>query len=149
MPITTTIASVAIATAASTVTVPVVRVDPIVQNVPVMTQQYTCNQTQQQVYDQDRALVGGIIGGIVGSQIGNDHSTRRVMTGIGAIMGAQAMGNGGSVPITHCGTSYSQKAVPTVVAYNVTYVVDGIAQTTVMQHDPGQYITVQRTYVVR
>lgn len=148
MPITSTIvASTTIAAAA--ITVPVVSTQPIIQNQPVMVQEYRCNQTQRPTYDQNSAIIGGIIGGVIGSQMGHDQNSRRILTGVGAVVGSQVGGVGPSAPITHCGESYVQKAVPTVVGYRVTYVVDGIHQTATMSYDPGSHVTVQRSYNVR
>lgn len=149
MPITSFVASTAIAATAVSATVPVIRTDPIVENRPVMVKEYRCNQTSRPTYDQNNAIVGGIIGGIIGSQMGHDSSSRRVMTGVGAVVGSQIGGVGPSVPITHCGDSYTQRAVPTVVAYRVYYVVDGIQQSAILNYDPGSHITVERNYTIR
>lgn len=148
MPITSTIiASTAIA--ASTITAPVVSSDPIIRNEPVMVQEYVCNQVQRPTHDPNGAIVGGIIGGVIGSQMGHDSSSRRVMTGIGAVIGSQVGGQGPSVPTSHCGTTYVNKAVPTVVGYRVTYVVDGVYQTATMSYNPGSHVTIQKSYQVR
>jgi uncharacterized protein YcfJ len=150
MPITSTvIASTALAMSAATVTVPVVSSEPIVRNEPVMTQEYVCTQTQRPTHDPNGALVGGIIGGVIGSQMGHDSSSRRVMTGIGAVIGSQVGGSGPSVPTSHCGTTYVNRAVPTVVGYRVTYIVDGMHQTATMSYNPGSHVTIQRSYSVR
>jgi uncharacterized protein YcfJ len=150
MPITSTIiASTAIAATAATVTVPVTRTEPIIQNQPVMVKEYRCTNSHAPSYDRDRALLGGIVGGIIGSQMGHDQNSRRVFTGVGAVVGSHVGGQGPSVPISHCGESYTQKAIPTVVGYRVSYIVDGVYQTSTMSYDPGSHVTIQRTYQVR
>jgi len=141
--ISTTIASTALAMSAAVQTVPVVSVEPIVRNEVVTVHTQQC----QQVASYDNSIVGGVIGGLIGSQIGRDDSTRRVMTGVGAIIGSQAV----SSPSynTRCAPTYHQQAVPTVVGYNVVYVVDGVQQSTVMRYNPGSHVTIQRNYTVR
>lgn len=148
MPVTSSlIASTALV--AATITVPVISTKPIVQNQPVMVKEYRCTESHRPSYDRDGALVGGIVGGIIGSTMGHDNNSRRILTGVGAVIGSQVGGQGPSAPISHCGESYTQRAVPTIVGYNVTYVVDGIQQSTVLSYDPGSHVTVQRSYSVR
>ena len=137
MPITSTvIASTALAVSAATATVPVVSSQPIIQNQPVMVKEYRCNQTQHQVQDRNAAIIGGIIGGVIGSQMGHDQNSRRILTGVGAVVGSQVGGSRDSMPISHCGESYVQRAVPTVVGYRVTYIVDGV-------HKHRQWLMIQ------
>lgn len=148
---TSTVATVAIA--AATQVVPVTSVDPIIQNRPAMVQQQHCTNIARGYDNGDRSVIGGIIGGIVGSQIGNDNNTRRIMTGVGAVVGSQVGRGYNTNPTvtydTHCAPTYVQRPIPTVVGYKVTYVVDGVMQSTVMSYDPGSHITVQRNYSVR
>lgn len=142
MPISTVITSTAIAATAAVQTIPVESVSPIIRNEVVTVHTQTC----QQVADNSNQIVGGIIGGLIGSQIGRSEDTRRVMTGVGAIVGSQSVTPGVT---TRCAPTYSQQAVPTVVGYNVTYVIDGVRQSTVMSYNPGSHVTVQRNYSVR
>jgi uncharacterized protein YcfJ len=142
MPVlSTTIASAALAVSAQTV--PVQSVEPIIRNEVVTVHTQQC----QQVVSQNNSIVGGVIGGLIGSQIGRDQDTRRIMSGVGAIIGSQAANS--PTYNTRCAPTYHQQAVPTVVGYNVTYVVDGIQQSTVMSYNPGSHVTVQRNYTVR
>ena len=155
MPVTmsSAVASVALATAAATQTVPVSNVEPLVENRVVTVQEQHCTDVVRSYDNGDRGVVGGIIGGLIGSQIGNDQNTRRIMTGVGAIIGTQVGSDHNTNPTvrysTHCAPSYSQKAIPTIVGYRVTYVVDGVMQSTVLGYNPGSHITVQRSYSVR
>ena len=153
MPVSMTTAIATVAVAATTQTVPVTSVQPIVQNQPVMVQQQLCTDVVRSYDNGDRSALGGVIGGIIGSQIGHDNNTRRIMTGVGAILGTQAASNYNTNPSvsysTHCAPSYTQQVVPTVVGYNVTYVVDGVMQSTVMNYNPGSHVTIQRNYSVR
>ena len=91
--------------------------------------------------------MGGVLGGLIGSQIGRDEDAIRIMTGVGAIIGTQAVNS----PFynTRCAPTYHQQAVPTVVGYNVVYVVDGVQQSSVMRYNPGSHVTIQRNYTVR
>lgn len=145
------IASTAIA--AATITVPVTSVNPVVENRPMMIQEQQCTNIVNSYDNGDRALLGGIIGGVIGSNIGKDHNTRRIMTGVGAILGARAGSQHNTNPTvtynTHCAPTLVQRPVPTVVAYNVSYILDGVTQTSVMSYDPGPTLTLQRTYQVR
>lgn len=140
MSVTTLLASATIAAAIQTV--PVVSVEPIIRNEVVTVHTQACSQHQ----DSHNSIVGGIVGGLIGSQIGRDESTRRTMTGVGAIIGSQAAQ---PTYVTRCAPTYSQQAVPTVVGYNVTYIVDGVRQSAVMSYNPGSHVTVQRNYTVR
>lgn len=153
MPVSMTTAVATVAIAASTQTVPVTSVNPIIQNRPVMVQEQHCTDVVRHYDNGDRSIIGGIIGGVVGSQIGNDSNTRRIMTGVGAIIGTQVGSDYNTNPrvhySTHCAPSYVQRAVPTVTGYKVTYVIDGITQSSIMSYDPGSHITVQRNYSVR
>jgi len=126
----------------STQTVPVVSVEPIVRNEVITVHTQTCHQVQ----DNSNSIVGGIVGGVIGSQIGSNESTRRTMTGVGAIIGTQV-----AQPsyVTRCHPTYSQQAVPTVVGYNVTYILNGVRYSTVMSYNPGSHVTVQPTHTVR
>lgn len=153
---TSAIASVAIATTAATQTVPVTSVEPIITNQPVMVQVQHCTGiTQQQAAsNQNVNIIGGIIGGVIGSQIGNTENTKRIMTGIGAIVGSRLGNNGYSDPqqllqTTHCAPTIQQHAVPTITGYNVSYIIDGIQQSTVLSYNPGSHITIQRSYTIR
>ena len=141
--VSTTIASTALAMSAAIQTVPVVSVEPIVRNEVVTVHTQRC----QQVASHNDSIVGGVVGGLIGSQIGRSEDTRRIMTGVGAIIGTQVV----SSPSynTRCAPTYHQQAVPTVVGYNVTYVVDGVQQSTVMGYNPGSHVTIQRNYTVR
>lgn len=123
-------------------TVPVTSVEPIVRNEVVTVHAQTCHQ----VLDNNNSIVGGIVGGLIGSQIGSNESTRRTMTGVGAIIGSQA-----AQPsyVTRCHPTYSQQAVPTVVGYKVTYILNGVSYSTVMNYHPGSHVTVQPTHTVR
>jgi len=141
--ISSTIASTAMAISAAVQTVPVQSVEPIVRNEVVTVHTQQC----QQVVSQNNSIVGGVIGGLIGSQIGHSEDTRRIMTGVGAIVGSQTANS--PTYNTRCAPTYHQQAVPTVVGYNVTYVVDGIRQSTVMSYNPGSHVTVQRNYAVR
>jgi len=141
--ISSTIASAAMAVSAAVQTVPVQSVEPIIRNEVVTVHAQQC----QQVISQNNSIVGGVIGGLIGSQIGHDQDTRRIMTGVGAIIGSQAANS--PTYTTRCAPTYHQQAVPTVVGYNVTYVVDGIRQSTVMSYNPGLHVTIQRNYTVR
>ena len=154
MPVTsTTVAVVAMAASVATQVVPVTSVEAIVQNAPVMVQEQHCTNVVQGHDNGDRSVIGGIIGGIVGSQIGHDQNTRRIMTGVGAIVGTQIGSQHNTHPhvrySTHCAPSYVQRAVPTVTGYRISYVVDGVMQSTIMSYNPGSHITLQRTYSVR
>lgn len=141
--ISSTIASTALAVSAAVQTVPVQSVEPIIRNEVVTVHTQQC----QRVASQDNSIVGGVIGGLIGSQIGHDQDTRRIMTGVGAIIGTQVANS--PTYNTRCAPTYHQQAVPTVVGYNVTYVVDGIRQSTVMSYNPGSHVTIQRNYTVR
>lgn len=136
------LASATIAASTSAQTVPVVSVEPIVRNEVVTVHSQTCHQA----IDNSNSIVGGIVGGIIGSQIGQDESTRRAMTGVGAIIGSQAVQPG---YVTRCSPSYSQQTVPTVVGYNVTYIFNGVRHSTVMSYNPGSHVTVQPSHTVR
>jgi len=142
MPTTTLVASTAIALTMTAQTVPVISVDPIIRNEVVTVHSQTCHQA----IDNNNSIVGGIVGGLIGSQIGRDEGTRRAMTGVGAIIGTQAVQPS---YVTRCNPTYSQQAVPTVVGYNVTYVINGVRQSTVMSYNPGSHVTVQQNYTVR
>ena len=150
---TTAAATVAIAATAATQTVPVTSVQPIIENRVITVQEQHCTDVVRHYDNGDRAVIGGVIGGIIGSQIGNDHNTRRIMTGVGAIIGSQVGSEHNTNPSVHyrtqCAPSYSQKAVPTVIAYRVTYVVDGVMQSSVLGYNPGSHITIQRNYSIR
>jgi len=141
--VSNTIASAALALSTATQTVPVQSVEPIIRNEAVTVHTQSC----QQVASYDNSIVGGVVGGLIGSQVGRSNDTRRIMTGVGAIIGTQVV----SSPSYHtrCAPTYHQQAVPTVVGYNVTYVVDGVLQSTVMNYNPGSHITIQRNYTVR
>jgi uncharacterized protein YcfJ len=141
--ISSTIASAAVVVSAAIQTVPVQSVEPIIRNEVVTVHTQQC----QQVISENNSIVGGVIGGIIGSQIGRSEDTRRVMTGVGAIIGSQAANS--PTYNTRCAPTYHQQAVPTVVGYNVTYVVDGIRQSTVMSYNPGSHVTIQRNYTAR
>lgn len=152
MPVmSTVIASTAIA--ASTVTVPVVNVEPIVRNQPAMVQVEHCTNIARHYDSGDRSVIGGVIGGVIGSQIGRDDNTRRIMTGVGAIIGTQIGSDYNRNPTVHystnCTPTYVQRPIPTVTGYRVYYVVDGVTQSTVLSYDPGSQITLQRNYTVR
>jgi uncharacterized protein YcfJ len=142
MPVSSLIASTAIAATVATQTVPVESVSPIIRNEVVTVHTQSC----QQVADNSNQVVGGIIGGLIGSQIGRSEDTRRVMTGVGAIIGSQSVTPGVA---TRCAPTYSQQAVPTVVGYNVTYILNGVRYSTVMSYNPGSHVTVQPTHTVR
>lgn len=142
MPISSFIASTAIAATAAVQTVPVESVSPIIRNEVITVHTQSC----QQVADNSNQVVGGIIGGLIGSQIGRSEDTRRVMTGVGAIIGSQSVTPGVA---TRCSPTYSQQAVPTVVGYNVTYIINGVRQSTVLAYNPGSHVTVQQNYSVR
>lgn len=141
MPISV-LTSTAMAATMAVQTIPVESVSPIIRNEVVTVHTQSC----QQVADNSNQVVGGIIGGLIGSQIGRSEDTRRVMTGVGAIIGSQSVTPGVA---TRCSPTYSQQAVPTVVGYNVTYVIDGVRQSTVMSYNPGSHVTVQLNYSVR
>lgn len=155
MPVmSTVVASTAVAATMAVQTVPVSSVEPIIQNRPVMVQESHCTPVQHSYGGGNGGtILGGIIGGAIGSQIGNSEGTRRVMTGVGAIIGAQHGRQYDSPPQVyysqHCAPSYVQRAVPTITGYKVSYVVDGVPQTVVMSHNPGAYVTVERNYVIR
>ena len=146
--VSNTIASAALALSTATQTVPVQSVEPIIRNEPVTVHMQSCQQVANVVLGASvGAIVGGVVGGIIGSQVGRSNDTRRMMTGVGAIIGSQVV-NSPSYH-TRCAPTYHQQAVPTVVGYNVTYVVDGVLQSTVMNYNPGSHITIQRNYTVR
>lgn len=95
------------------------------------------------------ALIGAIAGAAVGNALGNG-SGRAIATGVGLIGGA-ALGNhietdgrtGSTRTVRRCEqqTGYENQ----VVAYNVTYEVNGRRYTTQMDHEPGRTIPVQLT----
>lgn len=141
--ISSTIASTAFAMSAAVQTVPVHSVQPIIRNEVVTVHTQQC----QQVASQNNSIVGGVLGGLIGSQIGRNEDSRRIMTGVGAIIGSQAANS--PTYNTRCAPTYHQQAVPTVVGYNVTYVVNGMLQSTVMSYNPGSHVTIQQNYTVR
>lgn len=134
--------SVTSAIAAAVITAPVVSVEPIITNQPMMVQERLCHNVQ----NNNNSVIGGVVGALIGSQIGSDNSTRRTMTGVGAVVGSQIY----NTPSYHtqCGDSYVQRAIPTVTGYNVTYVLDGVYHTTAMRHNPGSHVTIQRSHRV-
>lgn len=140
MPAITTTVSTAIA--AAVISAPVVNVEPVIQNQPMMVQERLC----QNVQNDNNSIIGGVIGAVIGSQIGRSEDTRRVMTGVGAVVGSQIY----DTPSYHtrCGDSYVQRPIPTVTGYNVTYILDGVYHTTTMRHNPGSHVTVQRGHRV-
>lgn len=134
----------------STVDARVLSSTPVVAQVAVP--QETC-------YDELRAEAprssgaGAIIGAIAGAALGNavgKGSGRALATGVGLIGGA-ALGNhvetdgreGRTRTVRRCAqqTAYENQ----VVAYNVTYEVNGQRYTTQMDHEPGRTIPVQLT----
>lgn len=141
--ISSTIASAALAVSAAVQTVPVHSVQPIIRNEVVTVHTQSC----QQVANHNNSIVGGIVGGLIGSQIGRNEDTRRIMTGVGAIIGSQSSNS--PTYDTRCSPTYHQQAVPTIVGYNVTYVINGMLQSTVMNYNPGSHVTIQQNYTVR
>lgn len=153
MPVSMTNIIASTALSAAVQTAPVVSVEPLVVNEPVMVQTQHCTDVVRSYDNGDRSVLGGIIGGVIGSQIGHDQNTRRIMTGVGAILGTQAASDYNRNPSvrysTHCAPSYTQQVVPTIKGYKVTYIIDGIQQTSIMSYNPGQFVTVNRSYSIQ
>lgn len=150
---------------------PVTRVEPIIRNEPVMVEHNSCNHHPVHAHQQSSGgaigaindtifgstggLVGAVVGGVVGNQIGGGTG-RQVARVAGVVIGAK-MGDEYSrshnqppaIFQARCATSYSNELQQVVVGYNVTYIFDGKVQTTVLPYNPGSYVNVQRTNVVR
>lgn len=125
-------------------TAPVVSIESVVRNEVVTTHLQSCNQV---VVNNNNSAFGAVIGGMVGSQIGNDDSTRIIMTGLGTFVGAQVF-NTPSYE-THCTPTFAQQVIPTVIGYNVSYILNGVRHSTFMTYNPGTHVTVYPTHTVR
>lgn len=125
-------------------TAPVVSIDPVVRNEVVTTHLQSCNQV---TVNNNNSMVGAVVGGLIGSQIGRNDNTRLVMTGLGTIVGAQVFNNPSYE--THCTPTFAQQVVPTVIGYNVGYIVNGVRHSTFMTYNPGTHVTVYPTHTVR
>jgi len=156
---------------------PIIRNEPVTvaQNScnqqPVYSQQHQSSggvigAINDTVFGSTGGLVGAVVGGAIGNQIGGGTG-REVARIAGVVIGAK-MGDDysrsrqsreivvgdyhhQSQPVyqTRCMTSYSNQLQQIVVGYNVTYILDGRVRTTALPYNPGSYVNVQRTTVIR
>lgn len=152
--------------------VPVKTVEPIVRNEVTRGPVQNCSQVpvhrsnrqpsggavgalSDSVFGSTGGLAGAVIGGVIGHQIGKGRG-QDLATGVGVIIGSQIgdkesqKESGGDVVYqTRCTTEYRDHLIPTVVGYRVTFIYNGREETTVLNYNPGQYVTVERPIVVR
>jgi uncharacterized protein YcfJ len=147
----------------------VVDVDPIVNRVRVSTPRRECwtetryeevsytERTGPRRGSAGQMILGGIIGAAIGNQIGSGDG-RRAATVAGAVIGS-AIGhdvgdrrNGGSQRVVtesrpyeaeRCEVRYDEEFEERIEGYRVTYVYNGIRQTTQLPYDPGDRIRVR------
>lgn len=157
------------ATAIAAERAPVKNVEPIVRNEIARGPVQNCTQVPVQrrnspggaignlsdsIFGSTSGLTGAVIGGVIGHQIGKGRG-QDLATGVGVIIGSQigdkeSQREPGDVAYqTRCTTEYRDHLVPTIVGYRVTFVYNGREETTVLNYNPGQYVTVERPIVVR
>lgn len=148
---TSVITSTAIAATMASVSVPVTSVEPIIENRPVMQQTQHCFQEDHYSSGNTHSTIMGVLGAVAGSMIGKDESSRRIMTGVGAIAGTkygQRYDTGPRInTTTRCVPSTQQRAVPFITGYKVSYMLDGKQRAVRMNYHPGTHIMINRKKV--
>jgi uncharacterized protein YcfJ len=148
----------------------VVDVDPIVRHVRISVPRqecYTETRYEDVSYRESTGprprgsagsmILGGIIGAAIGNQIGSGDG-RRAATVAGAVIGT-AIGhdagdrrNGRNERVVtesrpyeaeRCETRYEEQVEDRIEGYRVTYVYNGVRQTTQLPYDPGDRIRVR------
>ena len=139
---------VATTIATTSIQVPVTSVEPLVQNVPQVVPVPMCNNILESGTPSNN-IAHKVMGGIIGSMIGGDESTRRLMTGVGVMVGDH-FGNKSNKVVhrTHCSTSWTNKLVQKKVGYRVTYMLDGQTFQKVMAYNPGSSLTIEKQITV-
>tara|TARA_A100001015_G_scaffold281254_1_gene344344 strand:- start:1717 stop:2217 length:501 start_codon:yes stop_codon:yes gene_type:complete len=155
--VTVTLLTVAINTFAfsQSVRAPVVSVTPITVNQSVMVKQEYCRPIITGYNDGMRgSTTGSIIGAVLGSMIGENDSQRRIMTGVGAVIGGRVGSKHNTEPHveygrTYCGYKDSNQVQKVIQGYKVTYILNGTHHTTEMSYNPGNFVTIQTSYTIR
>ena len=147
----TLITSTAIAATMASVSVPVTSVEPIYENRPVMQQTQYCFQEDRYSSGNTHQTVMGVLGAVAGSMIGKDESSRRIMTGVGALVGSRMGQRYDSGPRIHtstrCVPSTQQRPLTFLTGYKVTYFLDGVKRIVKLDYHPGTHIMVNRKKV--
>jgi uncharacterized protein YcfJ len=99
-------------------------------------------------HDYGGAVLGGIVGGLIGNQVGAGHG-REAATAVGAVVGAFTLSNRDrwqqpeptSREITTCRDVEDVQS--RLVGYQVTYDYHGQQFTTLMQENPGRFVSVR------
>lgn len=148
----------------------VVDVDPIVHRVRISTPQRECwteTRYEEVTYTErtgprrgsaGQMILGGIIGAAIGNQIGSGDG-RRAATVAGAVIGSaighdvadRRSGARNERVVTEsrpyeterCEVRYDEQFEERIEGYRVTYVYNGIQQTTQLPYDPGDRIRVR------
>ena len=146
--------------------VPVISSKPIVRQEAKLVPKKICREINSPTHSPIRNdyrpqssynnLGGQVLGGLLGSMIGKSDSTRRLMTGVGVIVGDRLTQNNHNnyqhpPPInhtTHCYSSWSNQVVNVVKGYEVWYELDGKQFKTILQYQPGPTIKVNKKIVV-
>jgi uncharacterized protein YcfJ len=137
---------------------PVVGVQPVVQVVRERIPYEVCREEQVRVADQRwgnavvPSVVGGLLGGAAGNLLGRNSSSRDVITGAGAVLGAtvgyqrsQARNRREAYYVTEnvCTTEYELRERERIDGYRVSYRYGDSIYETRTDRDPGATIPVR------
>ena len=100
------------------------------------------------------STAGSIVGAVIGSMMGQNDSQRRIMTGVGAVIGGRIGAKHNTEPHveygrTHCGYRDTNQVQKVIQGYKVTYLLDGAHHTAEMSYNPGSYVTIERSVRIR
>lgn len=93
-------------------------------------------------------VVGGAAGGLIGNQFGKGTG-KTIATAAGALIGAgvgrtvQDRNKGQSYLKEKCETVYDEVPQKVIDGYNVTYLRNGMRETTKMSYDPGSHVKIR------
>ena len=130
--------------------VPIISSQPIIVRETKLVSKPICREIiQQPTYNNSQSNLGGsIIGGIVGSMIGKNESTRRLMTGVGVVVGNEIANRNQNNPSvnhrTHCYSSWNNEVVEVISGYKVVYELNGKHYQTTIDYKPSHTITIQK-----
>ena len=138
---------------ANTITVPVVKVTPIVINQSKLVKTDFCQPVIVQNNGIDGTTIGTIIGAVLGSSINGDNNDRRLYTGVGSVIGSK-IGSRYNKPTKIerteiCDYRYTSQTQKVIDGYKVVYDLNGRLNSIKMNYHPGNYITLETTTRVR